>query len=399
MKLDFPTLYLVILLNSLTLTVIWGAIAYDYRTFRAARHWLASCVLSTLGGGLLALQGHGFDFILAASGNALVIFSFGLVWVGVRRFYGKDGGLITSAVVALASVVVLAFVRDSSEARNVIYATGQITLVSFAMIHLAFREQRSLGTMVAALAMLTGIIGQGAEAVMNLMRIAGSLSDEGYYSVAAFCLLTIIFSAVVWNFGFVLLAIDRLRNDLALLAVVDELTGVPNRRRFMENAAIEERRARRTGRPFSILLLDLDNFKTINDGYGHAAGDASLRHFAGLAAKSLPEVATLARLGGDEFGVLLPETGAGDAGALANDLVRVFRTGGFEWKGQPVPVTASIGVAEWSGTEKSGVASVIENADAALYETKKRGRNGYSVFRPGQPGSKSPVILSVLPTK
>ncbi|BCH31320.1 GGDEF domain-containing protein [Mesorhizobium sp. L-8-10] len=397
MKLDFPTLYLVILLNSLTLTVIWGAIVYDYRNFPAARHWLVSCVLSTLGGGLLALQGDGFNFALAASGNALVIFSFGLVWVGVRRFYGKDGGLFTSAAVALASVVVLALVRDSSEARNVVYATAQITLVSFAMFHLAFREKQSLGTMVAALAMLAGIVGQGAEAVMNLMRIAGSLSDEGYYSVAAICLLTIIFSGVVWNFGFVLLAIDRLRSDLALLAVVDELTGVPNRRRFMENAAIEEKRARRTGRPFSILLLDLDNFKSINDSYGHAAGDASLKHFVDLAAKNLPEVATLARLGGDEFGVLLPETGAGGAGALANDLVRTFRAEGFHWKGQPVPLTASIGVAEWSGAEKSGVASVIENADTALYETKKRGRNGYSVFRSGQPGAKSPAILSVLP--
>ncbi|MGO4831877.1 GGDEF domain-containing protein, partial [Rhizobiaceae sp. 2RAB30] len=252
MKLDFPTLYLVILLNSLTLTVIWGAIVYDYRNFRAARYWLASCVLSTFGGGLLALQGNGFNFALAASGNALVIFSFGLVWIGVRRFFGQDGGMVTSAAVALASIVVLAFVRDSSEARNVVYATGQITLISFAMVHLAFRAKRGLGTVVAALAMLTGIVGQGAEAVMNLMRISGVLSDTGYYSVAGFCLLTIIFSAVVWNFGFVLLAIDRLRNDLALLAVVDELTGVPNRRRFMENAAIEERRARRTRRPVSI---------------------------------------------------------------------------------------------------------------------------------------------------
>lgn len=399
MKLDFPTLYLVILLNSLTLTVIWGAIAYDYRNFLAARPWLGASVLTTVGGALLALQGDGFNFVLALVGNALVIFGFGLVWSGVRSFYGKRGGWGVPILVTLCSVVALSIVRDSPEARNVVYATGQIVPLLLAMFHLLFREGRSLGTAVAAGAMMVGILGQGTEAVLNLMRIAGALSTEGYYGVAAYCLLAIIFGAVVWNFGFVLLAIDRLRNELALLAVVDELTGVPNRRRFMENAAIEEARARRTGRAFSILLLDLDNFKAINDGHGHAAGDASLRYFADITSKHLPEEAMFARFGGDEFCVLLPETGTGDAGAVANDLVRIFRSGGFTWKGQPIPLTASIGVAEWSAVDKRGASGTIENADAALYETKRRGRNGYSVFRAAQAGAKAPVILSVLPSR
>ncbi|MEJ6783965.1 GGDEF domain-containing protein [Aminobacter sp. Piv2-1] len=387
MKLDFPTLYLVILLNSLTLTVIWGAIAYVHATIPAARHWLGACILTTIGGGLLAMQGDGFNLALAVSGNALVIFGFGLVWIGVRSFYGRPGGWWTSALVTLVAVLVLAAVSDSSEARNVVYATGQIVLVSLAAVHLLFREERSLGAWVAALAMIVGMLGQGAEAVMNLMRIGGVLSDASYYDFAAFCLLTIIFGAVVWNFGFVLLAIDRLRSELAALAVADELTGLPNRRRFMEAAAAEALRADRTGRPFSLLMLDLDDFKSINDRRGHSAGDAALEHFARTAAALMPPQAMLARLGGDEFCALLPETSAGEAGVVADALVQRFRAAAFGWKGEAVALTVSIGVAEWLPPYGTDLATVIEAADAALYEAKNRGRNGHAVFRPG-PGAK-----------
>ncbi|MGI6851873.1 GGDEF domain-containing protein [Mesorhizobium sp. 1B3] len=397
MNLDFPTLYVVILLNSLTLTVIWGAIAYAYHGFPAARHWLAANILTTTGGGLLAMQGEAFDFLLAAVGNGLVILGFGLVRTGVRRFFGRSGGWVVSILVTAGAVAALAAFGTSSESRNVIYATAQIVLVVLVAFQLLFREERSLGTRVAAVAMIVGILGQATEAVTNLMRIGGALSTDDYYRFAAVYLLAIIFAAVVWNFGFVLMAIDRLRSELATLAVIDELTGVPNRRGFMERAGLEEQHARRTGRPFSLLLLDLDNFKAINDNFGHAAGDASLGFFVRTAARLLPEQAMLGRLGGDEFCVLLPETDLQAAETVADDLVRLFRATVFRWKGQTIPLTVSIGGAEWSASDPSGVAGTIENADTALYETKSRGRDGCSIFRQTSAGAKSPVLLRAQP--
>jgi diguanylate cyclase (GGDEF)-like protein len=396
MTLDFPTLYLVILLNSLTLTVIWGAVAYAYRRFPAARHWLAANVFTTVGGGLLAMQGESFDFVLAAAGNGLVIFGFGLVWTGVRSFYGRTGGWVASTLVTLCAVAALAVAGTSPESRNVIYATGQIVLLALASFHLLFREKRTLGTWVAALAMMVGIAGQGTEAVANLMRIASVLSTDEYYRFAAFCLLAIIFAAVVWNFGFVLMAIDRLRSELAALAIVDELTGVPNRRGFMEHARLEEKHAHRSGQVLSVLLLDLDNFKAINDTYGHAAGDASLKFFVEKAGAHLPDQAILGRLGGDEFCVLLPETDLQAAERVADGIVRLFRGTVFRWKGQTIPITVSIGGAEWSTTDPAGVAGTMENADVALYETKSRGRNGCSIFRQTSAGAKSPILLRPL---
>lgn len=393
MKLDFPTLYLVILLNSLTLTIIWAAVAYAYRGFTAARYWLAANILTTAGGGLLAAQGEAFDFLLAAAGNGLVIFGFGLVRTGIRRFYGRSGGWAVSVLVTACAIAALAALGTSSESRNVIYATAQIVLVALAAFHLLLREERSLGTWVAAIAMIVGILGQGTEAVTNLMRVGGALSTNDYYRFAAFYLLVIIFAGVVWNFGFVLMAIDRLRSELATLAVVDELTGVPNRRGFMERAGLEEKHARRTGRPLSLLLLDLDDFKVINDNFGHAAGDASLEFFVRTAEGILPEPATLGRLGGDEFCVLLPETDLHAAEAVADDLVRLFRATVFRWKGQTIPLTVSIGGAQWSASDPTGIAGAIEDADIALYETKSRGRNGCSIFRQTPAGAKSPVLL------
>ncbi|HWK67309.1 MAG TPA: GGDEF domain-containing protein [Rhizobiaceae bacterium] len=393
MKLDFQTLYVVILLNSLTLTVIWGAIAYAYRGFPAARHWLAANVLTTLGGGLLALQGETFDFLLAAAGNGLVIFGFGLVLTGARRFYGRSGGWAVSVLVTACAIAALAVLGTRPESRNVIYAAAQMVLVTLTAFHLLFREERKLGSSVAAIAMIVGILGQGSEAATNLMRIGGALSTDGYYRFAAFYLLAIIFAAVVWNFGFVLMAIDRLRSELAALAIVDELTGVPNRRGFTERAALEEGHARRTGRPLSLLLLDLDNFKMINDKFGHAAGDASLEFAVRTAAGILPEQAMLCRLGGDEFGVLLPETDLQGAEAIADSLVRLFRATVFRWKGQTVPLTVSIGGAEWSASDPAGMAGTMEHADAALYETKSRGRDGCSIFRQTSAGAKSPMLL------
>jgi diguanylate cyclase (GGDEF)-like protein len=393
MKLDFPTLYVVILLNSLTLTVIWGAIAYAYRGFPAARHWLAANILTTIGGGLLATQGEAFDFPLAAAGNGLVVLGFGLVWTGVRRFHGRSGGWAISILATACAVAALAAFGTSSESRNVIYATAQIVLVALAAFHLLFREERSLGTWVAASAMIVGILGQATEAVTNLMRIGGALSTDGYYRFAAVYLLAIIFAAVVWNSGFVLMSIDRLRSELATLAVLDELTGVPNRRGFMERASLEEQHARRSCRPLSLLLLDLDNFKAINDNFGHAAGDASLEFFVRTASRLLPEEAMLGRLGGDEFCLLLPETDLQAAETIADDIVHLFRATVFRWKGQTIPLTVSIGGAEWSASDPAGITGAIENADIALYETKSRGRNGCSIFRQTPAGAKSPVLL------
>jgi diguanylate cyclase (GGDEF)-like protein len=339
-------------------------------------------VLTTIGGGLLMFQGGALDLFFAFFGNAMVIFGFCVVLVGVRHFHGERRGWSFSVGLTALAVCVMLLLRDSQEARNVVYATAQIVPLTIAAIYLMQPKRRSLGAAVAALAMAVGILGQGTEAVLNSLRLLGLLSTDGYYKVAAYCLLTIIFSGMVWNLGFLLMAIDRLQAELAQLAGTDELTGLPNRRRFMERLATETQRAHRNGSGFSVLLVDLDNFKNINDTLGHAAGDHCVQHFAGIAVRRLRGQGMLARTGGDEFCILLPETDLRQAEEIAGALVELVAANQPNWRGHAVALTISVGVAEWSPRGDKTADETLEAADAALYEAKRNGRNGYVLARP-----------------
>lgn len=157
---------------------------------------------------------------------------------------------------------------------------------------------------------------------------------------------------------------------LALLAETDPLTGIANRRRFFRSAEHEALRAKRHGTPWSVLWIDLDHFKAINDTFGHDTGDAVLRTVADRLRRHLRDVDLVARVGGEEFAVLLPATDTQGAAVVAQRL-----RASIENEPAPTgsPVTCSLGVAEAARGE--ALANVCRRADAALYEAKQAGRN------------------------
>ncbi len=162
--------------------------------------------------------------------------------------------------------------------------------------------------------------------------------------------------------------------ELERLAFVDPLTGLLNRRRLTELAEMELSRARRHGRSLSVLLLDLDRFKAVNDQLGHAAGDLALAQVARICRATLRSGDLVARWGGEEFVVLLPETGAGGAGQLAERLRTAIATDPAHHEGRPIPITVSIGVAELNSGDV-GLDGLVGRADEALYAAKRAGRN------------------------
>ncbi len=162
--------------------------------------------------------------------------------------------------------------------------------------------------------------------------------------------------------------------ELHHLATTDLMTGVHNRHSFMQDLYREFARGRRYRTPLSLLVFDLDFFKQINDGYGHAAGDQALRAFAAAAGECLRGMDVLGRLGGEEFGILLPSTLLDQAEAVA-ERIRSAVTGiAIETEYGTVRFTTSVGVAQTSDDDNS-VDALLARADAALYAAKAAGRN------------------------
>jgi diguanylate cyclase (GGDEF)-like protein/PAS domain S-box-containing protein len=162
-----------------------------------------------------------------------------------------------------------------------------------------------------------------------------------------------------------------MEEELWRKATYDALTGAVARGHFLDRAATEVRRARRQGRPLSLLAFDLDHFKAVNDGYGHAAGDEVLRQVVRAATAQLRDSDVLGRIGGEEFVVLLPGAGMDGAIALARRLQETIASLSIATDGASIGVTVSIGVASGGGS----IDDIMERADQALYRAKRAGRN------------------------
>ena len=169
---------------------------------------------------------------------------------------------------------------------------------------------------------------------------------------------------------------DIVRNaeELERLATTDGMTGIYNRRHFLNLADREWARARRYGRPISFLMIDIDYFKSINDSFGHQTGDEMIMHLASLARGCKRECDVLARIGGEEFALLLPETDLSQAQVVAERLRSEVAANSLVVASLSIPATISIGVAT-SAAAMNEISDLMKAADRALYDAKHAGRN------------------------
>jgi diguanylate cyclase (GGDEF)-like protein/PAS domain S-box-containing protein len=179
-----------------------------------------------------------------------------------------------------------------------------------------------------------------------------------------------------------------LEQDLRMLSITDALTGLYNRRHFTTALQKELDRAKRTKSPFSILMIDIDRFKSYNDAYGHAEGDRLLRGIAELILEVFRSMDTAFRYGGEEFVVLVPESGADGAQVCAERFRTRLEARDFSAVpgGSPVRVTASIGVMEHR--EGCDFDAMVRGADLAMYAAKNAGRNRTVRYDQISPGSR-----------
>lgn len=175
------------------------------------------------------------------------------------------------------------------------------------------------------------------------------------------------------SIGALMLTYDRMAEKMERLAAIDELTGALVRREFMAQAELQLECANRARSRFAVAILDIDNFKAVNDAHGHAAGDRALAHFSSIVSQGIRRGDIFGRLGGEEFAILFPETTRADALTLVNSLRLHLAASSLTVPCGEVTCTFSAGVDEYQANEM--LANLMARADAALYSAKAMGRN------------------------
>jgi len=384
--LSVPTLFTVFDVNFLALGVVWAYVARSYPNLHAARYWAAAAFTAAIGMVVSLLRSlvEIDPLVPIVLGNGMLLIATSLAVMGVSRFYDRppnwrwEFALIAVGVVGLAIFTVW---HDSIAMRIAIYAVVQSISVAGTIPLSLSRSNggRTAGSYLSATLAVLVIVAHTVRSLCGLLESGGTMGFVELNQVQAVLLLVLVFLTMSWNFAFLVMAIDRLRDEVAELALVDDLTGVANRRHLVQRLSEECALAHRTQKPFALLAIDLDGFKEINDGHGHAAGDDCLRHFTVMTQSKLRPGDLLARSGGDEFCIVLPSTSVSEAAAIAHRILDACRADAAACMPGEVQIAASIGVAQWQSRIGQYPERLIAAADQALYVAKNDGKNRYAV--------------------
>ncbi len=352
---------------------------YDYGNPRdgATAAWSLGRQVQAGGWLLLALGGSGvFPEALALPAGYALLFG-GVAWEA-GAFWEAAGRLRwrrpTAVALALAIAIFLAcYHLDAVGLRAV--AASLILGVFYMSAALALMGGWGASSMLRRFLAVTGallalIVAARGVLVLAMPQGWGWLSNgllrECY-------ILALYASMLLYAFGMLLLGREKLQSELARLQIVDPMSGVPNRRGFFDLLAPWMSLARRPGQPTALVTLDLDQFKRVNDGYGHPAGDAVLRHVADVCKRQLRDSDQLGRLVGGAFAILLPRTGMDEASLVAERMRAAIEGSPCKTERALIAMTASFAVTTLRPDDST--VTLFQRADAALQEAKRKGRN------------------------
>jgi diguanylate cyclase (GGDEF)-like protein len=370
MSLDISTLYLV---ATLVAAMLGALLLFFWRQEKipALAWWAAAYLLGSLTIGVWTLAGALLPPPAQLGVSATGFIACGLVWSAARVFHGK-GANLPLVVLGAAAWIAAAIGIEHAYWRTV---AGAALIAAYAALtagELWSERRKALQKRwpAAVIPMLHGLV------LMLPILVGGLLSADEAQHTNNIWLVIFAIELVLYAVGTVfiifMLVSDRSVRVHKAAASIDPLTGLLNRRGFSEATSRLIEREAKAGRPVTVMIFDIDHFKSINDRFGHPAGDEILKLFAAVIGANLRITDLVGRIGGEEFAAMLP-CSMEESVVAANRVREAFQNCGIAADGVPVETTVSIGVA--GGPAHTEVDVLLASADTALYRAKRGGRN------------------------
>jgi diguanylate cyclase (GGDEF)-like protein len=346
---------------------------------RALAWWGAAYLIGGCSVAAWSLEGLVSPPMPTGIANALLFVAFGMMWNAARVFHGRP--VLLSALIGGAATWLFACTFTDFAlwpAARIALSALIVATYTFATAVELWRERRK--TLRRRWPAIFVPMLHGAVFLFPIPLASLLPADRGTVTLAtgwvALFTLEMMLYAVGTAFIVLVLATERTMRAHMDAAATDELTGLLNRRGVLQAAQGMITRQAQKGGPVSALMFDLDHFKSINDKFGHAAGDKALQLFATTASISMRPSDIVGRFGGEEFVALIPGTLA-DAKVVAERVRRAFEAAGVTVAGCELDATVSVGAA--SGQPGTDIVALLAAADAALYRAKANGRNRVEV--------------------
>ena len=378
-----PTMLAMIIASSLMMAASMAVVGWGRRRDGLGR-WAAALLVNAIGHLLIMLRGLIPDVLSVVVGNLMLSSVFVGMIAAVYQFQGRP---VRWPLLLAPPLLVLVFVSvfiDNFPARvsfvGLVIGLQAVWALLAALSHRHATVGRGQWLLVAGLLLEAVVLGVRALVAISTHSEATNILQSSALQTLTF--LATFSVVLVSSVGFVFMSRDRADENNRVLAALDPLTGVANRRSLIAALDRDVARAQRMREPMALMMVDIDHFKDVNDRYGHPAGDRVLCSVVNVLRQRVRAQDLVGRYGGEEFMVLLPDTGLVGAEQLARELCKAVEESRCPADGVPGPgiaVTVSIGV--FGGRLESGDSwdMLIAAADRALYQAKNNGRNRVEV--------------------
>ena len=361
---------------------------FERKVYPGFGRWVIANFLFSMGYFTISLRDTTPPFFSIVVGNSLLVYSEILVFEGIELFFGRAPFSRFNYFVLLLYTIVqyyLTYISPSVNLRVILISIALIILIvraGLALLNPTIPRLSKTSRSAAAIFFVTALV-PFLRTIYTLMQ--SSPIDLKTDVMGAWASIAIIIAISAWSFYYFFLTSARLelelqqaREEMVQFATTDALTELYNRRYFLERSEGELRRARREGRGFSLIFVDLDNLKLLNDKFGHGAGDAVLTTVSGILKNEVRLYDLAARFGGDEFVLLLCNVNKEQAASVAERIRVTAEQCSLMLNSQPIPIRLSLGVSSLE-EQDTEINQILQRADVALYKAKNEGRNRVAI--------------------